>query len=172
MPVYIICTGGDDGSVKIGFTADVTPRRRLAKMQTDNHERLTVLRWLEGDENTEAALQTRYAHLRLRGDWFRFCETMLGEVGVADVQPTAPTPALQWGQQKDIFGLISHAGGMKPLMAKLGVARTTIIDWKRSGTIPANRVAQISEALSLPVNEVVKLAPMPKPRVPEPSTAA
>lgn len=68
----------------------------------------------------------------------------------------------------DVQTIIDRAGGMQRLMARLGVARTTILDWKRLGTIPANRVAQIAAELRLPVSEVVKLAPGPvgkaKPR--------
>jgi len=62
----------------------------------------------------------------------------------------------------DVQTIIDAAGGEPQLGTKLRVARTTILDWKRSGTIPANRVAQISEELGLPLEEVVKLAPKPK----------
>lgn len=62
----------------------------------------------------------------------------------------------------DVQTLIEAAGGLPELMAKLGVARTTVLDWKRTGNIPANRVAQISATLNLPLSEVVKLAPTPK----------
>jgi hypothetical protein len=62
----------------------------------------------------------------------------------------------------DVQSLIDAAGGVAQLMARLGVARTTILDWKRTGTIPANRVAQISDTLGLPLESIVKLAPPPK----------
>jgi hypothetical protein len=62
----------------------------------------------------------------------------------------------------DVQTIIDAAGGMPQLMAKLGVARTTILDWKRTGTIPANRVAQISEVLGFKVEDIVKLAPQPR----------
>ena len=89
MPVYLVLTE-KSRCVKIGFTAG-TARRRLAKMQTDNHERLTVIRWLEGGEDVEGALQDRYAHLRLHGDWFRFSSTMLGDLGVPDAVAVIPS---------------------------------------------------------------------------------
>lgn len=69
----------------------------------------------------------------------------------------------------DVQALIDAAGGVAKLMTRLGVARTTILDWKRTGTIPANRVAQISDALELPLEDVVKLAPVP--RAPDRSAA-
>lgn len=86
MSVYII-RAGDTGKVKIGFTADSIAARRLAKMQTDNPERLVVIRWLAGGYDTETDLQRRYAHLRVRGDWFRYCDTMLGDLGIPDAPP-------------------------------------------------------------------------------------
>jgi hypothetical protein len=64
----------------------------------------------------------------------------------------------------DVQTIIDRAGGMQRLMARLGVARTTILDWKRTGTIPATRVAQISEELRLPLRDVVKLASGPAAR--------
>jgi predicted site-specific integrase-resolvase len=64
----------------------------------------------------------------------------------------------------DVQTLIDRAGGLRELMARLGVARTTVLDWKRTGTIPATRVAQISEELRLPLRDVVKLASRPAVR--------
>lgn len=58
----------------------------------------------------------------------------------------------------DVQTLITSAGGVAALAAKLGVARTTVIDWRRSKTIPANRVVQISQIMGVPIDEVVKLA--------------
>lgn len=62
----------------------------------------------------------------------------------------------------NVQALIDAAGGVRPLGTRLGVARTTILDWKRTGFIPANRVAQISATLGLPLEDVVKLAPPPR----------
>lgn len=96
MSVYFILAA-DSRRVKIGFTAG-TSQRRLSKMQTDNHERLAVIRWLQGNEQTEGLLQNRYAHLRLHGDWFAFCETMLGDVGVPDEPQAVRTDSSPFAQ--------------------------------------------------------------------------
>jgi len=64
----------------------------------------------------------------------------------------------------DIQTLIDKAGGVQALASKLGVARTTVLDWRRTGFIPANRVGQISSTLRIAVAQVQKLAPGPKPR--------
>jgi hypothetical protein len=60
--------------------------------------------------------------------------------------------------------LIGSAGGVPGAMAILNVARTTVLDWKRTGFIPANRVAQISTLFGLRMEDVAKLARGPKTR--------
>ena len=62
----------------------------------------------------------------------------------------------------DVPALIERAGGRRQFQELIGVARTTILDWERLNRIPAGRVAQISEALSLPVEDVIKLASGPR----------
>lgn len=62
----------------------------------------------------------------------------------------------------DVPTLIQQSGGRDKFRAALGVARTTILDWERLNRIPAGRVAQISEAFGLPVEDVIKLASGPR----------
>lgn len=64
----------------------------------------------------------------------------------------------------DVQTLINRAGGEQRFRALFKVARTTVLDWKRTGFLPANRIAQISEALDVPLEEVIKLAPEPRRR--------
>lgn len=71
----------------------------------------------------------------------------------------------------DVQTIIDTAGGVIQLAEKLGVSRTTILGWKKEKFIPANRVAQISQGLCLPLEEVVKLAPKPAPRASEVAAA-
>jgi hypothetical protein len=70
----------------------------------------------------------------------------------------------------DVQSIIDRAGGIPKLMDKLGVARTTILGWKASNTIPAARVAQISHELKLPSDELLPLASQPRAQ-PEPQGA-
>lgn len=86
MPVYLV-RAGENGPVKIGFTARGTVR--LTKIQTDNPEKLIALRFLIGDKQTEAALHARFAAQRLRGEWFSFSPEMLGDLGVEDAPAEA-----------------------------------------------------------------------------------
>lgn len=53
--------------------------------------------------------------------------------------------------------LIEKAGGVVDLATLSGVARTTVLDWKRTGLLPANRISRISDALSVPIEDLVKL---------------
>jgi hypothetical protein len=69
----------------------------------------------------------------------------------------------------DIQFLIDKAGGVMALAAKAGVARTTVLDWRKTGFIPGNRVATISAALKVPVKDVLTLVQPPKPRDSVPS---
>ena len=48
-----------------------------------------------------------------------------------------------------VQGLIDKAGGVVPLGKRLGVARTTVLDWRKSGTIPGGRIKQISRELGV-----------------------
>ena len=84
MPVYLI-RAGEHGPVKIGFATSV--RQRFAKMQTDNHEKLSVLRVLDGEKDVEAQLHSRFHALHRRGDWFEFSPDMTGDLGLPDFIP-------------------------------------------------------------------------------------
>ncbi len=44
---------------------------RLQIMQTDNHEKITLLASAVGGPKEERELHRRFVHLRTRGEWFR-----------------------------------------------------------------------------------------------------
>lgn len=64
--VYFIQAG--KGAVKIGVAAD--PFKRLAELQTGNHEPLRIVATLEGDVEHESSFHARFSRHRLRGEWF------------------------------------------------------------------------------------------------------
>ena len=64
----------------------------------------------------------------------------------------------------DVSALIDKAGGVMRLAAIAQVSRTSVIGWRTQGFIPGNRVAQISAALKLPTEAVLRLVQPPKPR--------
>lgn len=65
--VYFIRMG-DDGPIKIGHA--LSPRDRLAELQTGNPYRLYLLHVVEGGEPLERRLHEELASYRLEGEWF------------------------------------------------------------------------------------------------------
>jgi Meiotically up-regulated gene 113 len=55
--------------VKIGWTTD-SPFRRLQTLQTGCPGDLSVAAMVRGTEDLEKALHKRFAHYRIRGEWF------------------------------------------------------------------------------------------------------
>lgn len=68
---YIVV--GDVGRVKIGRTKNL--EARISALQTAHGIQLRLLRQIPID--CEKALHKRYAHLRLKGEWFTFDPEML-----------------------------------------------------------------------------------------------
>jgi hypothetical protein len=58
--------------------------------------------------------------------------------------------------------LIDMAGGIVPLSLRLGVARTTIHDWKRLGVVPGTRIAQISREMAVPPDRLLPIVQAPR----------
>ena len=71
--VYFIRAG--DSAIKIGSAASVTGR--LGELQVGNHEELTLLLAVRIELLTERGLHERFAHLRIRGEWFRAAPELL-----------------------------------------------------------------------------------------------
>jgi len=63
------------GAVKIGYARDVERRRR--SLQVGLPGEITTLHAIEGDRAAEGWLHARFAHLHLRGEWFRYSDEML-----------------------------------------------------------------------------------------------
>jgi hypothetical protein len=88
MPVYMVQAGDEFGPVKIGHGVD--PVSRLENHQTGNHLELKLLRTFVGGVEEEAALHDRFALFRIRGEWFRFTDAMMGDVGLEEIAETVP----------------------------------------------------------------------------------
>jgi hypothetical protein len=67
--VYFI-GGKDIGPVKIGFTSDDDPKRRLGQLQVGSHEELEVLGWVNGTIETERKIHSFLHYHKVRGEWF------------------------------------------------------------------------------------------------------
>jgi transcriptional regulator with XRE-family HTH domain len=57
----------------------------------------------------------------------------------------------------DVTTLIKQAGGVNALARRLGVSHPTICDWRRSGSIPAGRMFQVSHELDVPIETLAAL---------------
>ena len=63
-------------AVKIGIAVDTD--KRLASLQTANHEELIVIKvFAGGGAKLESELHQRFKHLSIRGEWFIFSDEML-----------------------------------------------------------------------------------------------
>lgn len=89
MPVYFI-RAGEDGPVKIGWAADVQGRMR--ELQTGNVATFVLLREFDGRKAEEAEFHRHYKALRIRGEWFEFCASML-TIEPGDIPPLPDRPA-------------------------------------------------------------------------------
>ena len=61
-----------------------------------------------------------------------------------------------------VQSLILKAGGAVALSERLGVARTTVLDWKRTGLIPGGRLAQIALAFNIPADQLLPIVQGPR----------
>ncbi len=71
--VYFI-RAGSEGGIKIGFSTQ--PPRRLASLQTSNHEELKLIGSFRGTTADERELHQRFCHLKIRGEWFEPAEEL------------------------------------------------------------------------------------------------
>jgi len=60
--------------------------------------------------------------------------------------------------------LIDRAGGAIKLAERLACARTTILGWRRTNSIPGSRIAQISGEMGIPSARLLHLAQPPRRR--------
>jgi Meiotically up-regulated gene 113 len=94
MTIYFARSGN---AVKIGFTASHA-WLRTKNLQTACPGEITIIRAVEGGKDVEDRLHKQFAdrRLRRRGEWFEYCPTMMGDLGLVDLPtapPVQPTPA-------------------------------------------------------------------------------
>lgn len=110
--VYFILT--ESGAVKIGVAAD--PATRLQKLQVGNHERMHLVRVIDGGFDEERWLHQRFLKHRIRGEWFAFVPEMM-TVRPPDFVRRAPAPK-QEARYRDIGAWISNADRLGLLSEK------------------------------------------------------
>lgn len=70
------------GPVKIGYSRRINGR--LTTIQTDNLRDLRLLRKIDGGKPQEKWLHSKFAHLRIKREWFNFDPSMLEVAPPAD----------------------------------------------------------------------------------------
>jgi len=116
--IYIV-RAGEDGPVKIGYSAD--PDRRISKIQTDCPHRLSVLATGDADRYPEKQLHARFASARTVGEWFNPIPEILAlarDIGFVQ-RPridVTPHPLREWREKRglsreELSALVESEGG-------------------------------------------------------------
>lgn len=134
---------GTDGPVKIGIAAN--PLERIAKIQRALPEKMIVIQLVKGGRAGETMLHKRFAHLRLLGEWFTYCDEMTHDFGdLSKLRVLVP------GTQHiiDKFGepesypdstarrIAMRFGGQAAAARAFGIGQTTVFSWLKAGHIP------------------------------------
>jgi hypothetical protein len=67
--LYFVGAGEPVEAIKIGVATD--PRKRLSVIQADQHLPVRIMTTVWIYEFEEAQVHRQFAHLRIRGEWFR-----------------------------------------------------------------------------------------------------
>src|SRR5574341_1136092 len=76
---------GEFGPIKIGYSAD--PVGRLRNLATSTHVELRMLATVDGDADDERALHEKFAHHRIRREWFKPAAEILAYIGLTESIP-------------------------------------------------------------------------------------
>lgn len=108
--VYFISNGA---AIKIGWSG--APKLRLQTLQGSSHQPLTILATFDGTKSDERALHERFAHLRLKGEWFRSEASLLAFIEMlrTDGKGTVVSQALR-AQISQVRDELSAWGKNKP----------------------------------------------------------
>jgi hypothetical protein len=127
--VYFI--GGEAmGPVKIGFTSDDDPKRRLGQLQVGSHEKLELLGQVNGTIETERRIHS-FLHLhKVRGEWFHR-EAALSVLNHLSAKASTHLPNLFADQFSEAAFTIENADGGDELEEEslaITVARHLMLD--------------------------------------------
>jgi len=68
--IYLI-QAGPDGPINVGIVGARGLKNRLEALQRGNHQPLTTIRVIEGDNHLERRLHVELAEHRILGDWYQ-----------------------------------------------------------------------------------------------------
>lgn len=112
---------GDTGPVKIGWTTDILMRQQM--LQCGSPVPLSVIRTIRGERKIECWAHRKFHGLRIRGEWFSFCDEMLSWIPV-EIAP----PARESAVQKRLTPLSQKAFDVRKLRESLGFSQDTLAE--------------------------------------------
>lgn len=127
MTVYFV-RAGDDGPIKIGVAIDAFDR--VKDLQTAHWQQLNIVRTIPGDVMEEQRLHRYYKDKRIRGEWYRFCPTMLEILPSNIVEPLTPMSPVVSQIAALEARATSQAIDVPAIWARAGIHRTTWQRWK------------------------------------------
>ncbi len=77
---FVTCLNSPSYPVKIGYSS-TSAEARMINIQIGNPNLLNVIATQPGSIADEARLHTRFAHLRIRGEWFARSQEMMDYIG-------------------------------------------------------------------------------------------
>ena len=117
MAVYFI--QDSEGFVKIGRAQNIF--KRLAALQTAHAKELTLIRDIQGGELEEWALHHEFAHLRVRGEWFKYTDDMMTFIPseLTRVALLKRAPKRQYGAVNVVRAAIKNSGVKQSEVARM-----------------------------------------------------
>lgn len=145
--IYFIET---QGLVKIGHSND--PKNRFRNLSTGCPTECSLIGVTEGGEEAERKLHEQFAHLRARGEWFKFTPEINSYLAANAVHvPTEYRRSVKGEQPART--IIDRFGGPNKVSAITGVHRTRVSNWARAkdsggtgGSIPFRHVPKLLAA--------------------------
>lgn len=150
MPVYLARFGAL-GPVKIGHSLNVS--QRIAQISVRLWDDMVLIRCLDGGMADERALHKRFAHLRIRNEWFHYGPEMMGDLGLPDLRLLAPaviteleprfrTDPIRCARTDSLRAWMLREGLTERMLAEaLGSKPQTIAEWLQYGSRPTPKVA-------------------------------
>jgi hypothetical protein len=122
------------GLVKIGFA--IYPKHRMSKLRADSPVPVVLRAVIEGDQETERQLQSRFADYKRNGEWFENSGSLAQFLSsLPEWQP----PGRKRRQHPDDSGvahLIDELGGPKLMAELLGTTPQVVCNWRTRERIP------------------------------------
>lgn len=72
--LYFMLMDGPEKFVKIGIASDITTR--LSNLQAASPYPISLMKMVDGAWHLEKSLHKRFAHLHVRGEWFRLADDL------------------------------------------------------------------------------------------------